>query len=285
MGSDSVLETESDPIFCSTSASPAAKLLPMPDQLEKAADIRCPRCGETSSGHFCASCGAVLHDVKCANCDRPLAAGDRFCGNCGTPVAAGTEAGAARELSGGAMTKFVVATALLMLVAYVAGRSIAGRGDGDAGTTQAGGTTPAMRAPDISSMSPEERATRLFDRVMAYIEQGKLDSARFFAPMAIQAYQMIGPLDLHARYDIGTISAAVGETKLARLEADSILAAQPTNLLGLTLAIRAATMAGNADAAAKFRQRLVAAAPAERAKNLKEYAEHSSDIDRALGKP
>jgi len=185
------------------------------------------------------------------------------------------------------MTKFVVATAILMLVAYVAGQALGRRGDsGDAGTTQAGTAAgPATRAPDISNMSPEERATRLFDRVMAYSEQGKIDSARFFAPMAIQAYQMIGPLDAHARYDIGTISAAVGETAIARQEADSILASQPNNLLGLTLAIRTATMAGDASAAAKFRQRLVAAAPAERAKNLKEYTEHSSDIDRALGKP
>ena len=184
------------------------------------------------------------------------------------------------------MAKFVVATALLMLVAYVAGRALGGRDEADPNVQQAAGASSAsMRAPDISSMSPEERATRLFDRVMAYSEQGKLDSARFFAPMAIQAYQMIGPLDAHARYDIGTISAAVGETALARQEADSILAAQPNNLLGLTLAIRAAGMAGDTGAESKFRQRLVAAAPTERAKNLKEYTEHSRDIDRALGKP
>jgi len=197
-------------------------------------------------------------------------------------------ASADRPLSGSAMTKFVVATALLMLVAYVGGQALARRGDsGDAGATQAGAASvpPTRAAPDISNMSPEERATRLFDRVMAYSEQGKLDSARFFAQMAIQAYQMIGPLDAHARYDIGTISAAVGETAIARQEADSILKAQPNNLLGLTLAIRTATMAGDATAAAKFRQRLVAAAPAERAKNVKEYQEHSNDIDRALGKP
>lgn len=185
------------------------------------------------------------------------------------------------------MTKFVVATALLMLVAYVAGKALGRRDDaGDPNVQQASGApTGATRAPDISNMSPEERATRLFDRVMAYSEQGKVDSARFFAPMAIQAYQMIGPLDAHARYDIGTISAAVGETALARQEADSILASQPNNLLGLTLAIRASAMAGDAASESKFRQRLVAAAPAERAKNLKEYVEHSRDIDRALGKP
>lgn len=185
------------------------------------------------------------------------------------------------------MTKFVVATAIMMLVAYVAGQALARSNDaGDSSVQQASaGAGGAIRAPDISNMSPEERATRLFDRVMAYSEQGKLDSARFFAPMAIQAYQMVGPLDAHARYDIGTISAAVGETALARLEADSILAAQPNNLLGLTLAIRASGMAGDTKAESKFRERLVAAAPAERAKNLKEYTEHGRDIDRALGKP
>jgi hypothetical protein len=187
------------------------------------------------------------------------------------------------------MAKFVVATALLMLVAYVAGQALGRRNDtGDSNVQQASAAPPpagATRAPDISNMSPEERATRLFDRVMAYSEQGKIDSARFFAPMAIQAYQMIGPLDAHARYDIGTISAAVGETAIARQEADSILKDQPNNLLGLALAIRTATMAGDSKAAAQFRQRLIAAAPAERAKNLKEYTEHSGDIDRALGKP
>jgi hypothetical protein len=120
---------------------------------------------------------------------------------------------------------------------------------------------------------------------MAYSEQGKLDSARFFAPMAIQAYQMIGPLDVHARYDIGHISAVVGEGAMARLEADSILAAQPKHLLGLVLAIRAADMAGDKAAVTQFRRRLVAAAPTERARlDVKEYTEHARDIDDALKK-
>jgi len=139
-------------------------------------------------------------------------------------------------------------------------------------------------APDISSMSPDERASRLFNRVMAYSEQGKLDSARFFAPMAIGAYAMLGPPDLHARYDIGEIYAAVGDAASARAEADTILATQPTNLLGLVLAARAADARGDASAAAGYRRRLVAAAPAERAKGLKEYAEHARDIDDALRK-
>ncbi len=141
----------------------------------------------------------------------------------------------------------------------------------------------APAAPDISAMSPEERANRLFNRVMLYSEQGKLDSARFFAPMAIQAYEMIGPVDAHARYDIGVISAAVGDTKRARAEADTILAGRATHLLGLVLAIRGAEVAGDQTAAAKYRKQLVASAPTERSA-LKEYAEHARDIDDAIAK-
>lgn len=146
---------------------------------------------------------------------------------------------------------------------------------------RAGGGVVA--APDISAMSPEERASRLFNRVMLYSEQGKLDSARFFAPMAIQAYEMIGPVDAHAQYDIGTISAAAGDVVRARAEADTILIARPNHLLGLVLAIRAADMTKDAGAASALRKRLVAAAPTERSA-LKEYSEPARDIDDALAK-
>ena len=132
-------------------------------------------------------------------------------------------------------------------------------------------------------MSPEERASRLFNRVMAYSEQGKADSARFFAPMAIQAYEMIGPVDAHARYDIGVISAVAGDPARARAEADTILRARSNHLLGLVLAIRAAEAAGNAADVARYRRALVTAAPSERGA-LKEYADHARDIDEALAK-
>jgi len=193
-----------------------------------------------------------------------------------------------RHASDGRTAKLVAGAALLALIALVAGATLGRRfsaSDGDEGQ-RAGGTVSARApaAPDISNMSPEERASHLFNRVMTYSEQGKIDSARFFAPMAIQAYQMIGPPDLHARYDIGAISAAVGEAAMARVEADSILAVQPKNLLGLVLAIRAATMAGDTAAAVRFQQRLIAASPSERAKDTKEYAEHAHDIDEALRK-
>ena len=131
-------------------------------------------------------------------------------------------------------------------------------------------------------MSPEERADRLFNRVMLYNEQGKKDSAQFFVPMAIQAYEMMGPLDAHARYDIGVLSAVAGDLNRARAEADTILAEHPTHLLGLALAVRVSGLAHDAAAEARFGRRLVAAAPAGRAAGLKEYQDHSRDIDEAL---
>jgi hypothetical protein len=174
-----------------------------------------------------------------------------------------------------------------VLTAFVAGQAAGRRSAAGVSPAEQGVAVPlagASAAPDISAMSPEERGSRLFNRVMLYNEQGKADSARLFAPMAIQAIEMIGPLDAHARYDIGVISAAVGDVARARGEADTILAARPNHLLGLVLAIRAADLTGNSGAVARLSRRLLAAAPAERATDLKEYVEHVRDIDDALKK-
>ena len=251
-------------------------------------ETRCPRCGETSTGRFCTGCGAPLRDVKCEACGHLAAPGARFCAECAAPLAAGAASsrGAARQAMRPAT--LTAGAAVLVLVAFLAGQVAGRRSTPGAGPADQGPTVPLASssgtAPDISAMSPEERASRLFNRVMLYSEQGHLDSARFFAPMAIQAYEMIGPADAHMRYDIGVISAAIGDVGRARAEADTILAAQPNHLLGLVLAIRAAELSKDRAAVAKFSRRLVTAAPAERAKGLKEYGEHARDIDDALTK-
>ena len=77
---------------------------------------------------------------------------------------------------------------------------------------------------------------RLYNRVMGQHERGRADSVRLFAPMAITAYQQLGPLDLDQRYDMGRIAAISGDEALARAEADTILAKHPNHLLGLILA-------------------------------------------------
>ena len=113
-------------------------------------------------------------------------------------------------------------------------------------------------------------------------ERGRTDSVQFFAQMAIPAYQMLQPLDLDARYDMGRIAEVAGLADFARAQADTILRADPNHLLGLVLAIRASRLSRDESAATAFERRLMAAEPAERRRALVEYTRHRTDIDAAL---
>jgi hypothetical protein len=139
-----------------------------------------------------------------------------------------------------------------------------------------------MRAPDISSMSPQERADRLFQRVMEYSSAGKADSVQFFAPMAIGAIEALAPLSAHQRYDLGLLGLVAGDAGIAVAQADTILQTEPRHLLGLSLAARAADVRGDAAAKSAFNTRLLAAESMERARNLPEYREHASDLLAAI---
>lgn len=182
----------------------------------------------------------------------------------------------------------VASIALVALIALIAAQRFRSPSAAQAGAfsrTPIGGMPtdqPMARAPDISQLTPRQRADRLFDRIMALNERGRTDSVRFFAQMAIPAYQMLQPLDLDARYDMGRIAEVAGLADFARAQADSILRAEPNHLLGLVLAIRAARLAGNESAATSFERRMIAAEPAERRRNREEYTRHRADIDAAL---
>jgi hypothetical protein len=277
----------------------------------------CANCGTPLAGALCAGCGSALTEGAkfCHRCGTavgsgagaaaalPLAAGGRRGG--------GAAAGAAGRVTGDWLPWGVAAIALLTVVALVAGQNFRAQRGGSldgpsnafpqaglddrsgagAATAAAGGgaplaapeggpgAPPAGRAPDISSLSPEERAARLFDRVMRYDEQGKRDSLQIFAPMAIVAYEMIGTLDTDQRYDLGRIGEASGNYLVAKAQADTILRAQPNHLLALALAAR---MSPDPAVARQFQQRLLAAAPAELQKKLPEYQRHRADITAAL---
>lgn len=154
-----------------------------------------------------------------------------------------------------------------------------------AGLDDRGGIAPAegaVRAPDISQLSPQERADRLFNRVMLLKSQGKSDSVLFFAPMAINAYQMLGPLNSDQRYDLGRIAEAAGALPLARAQADTILIENPRHLLGLILGSRIAALDNRAADQKAFDTRLISAYQAESARKLPEYARHEDDINNAL---
>ena len=215
----------------------------------------------------------------------PSAAAARATG-AGTPVAAGEPHGFSAGLPWG-----VAIVAFVALVALVVGQRFGARGQGasvggddDPRAVGTASPIPSMgaRAPDISTMSPEEQAVRLHDRVMALAERGRTDSVQFFAPMAIGAYQRLDSLTPDHRYDLGSIAVVAGDQELARAQADTILARSPTHLLGLMLAMRAARAAGDGPRAQALARRFVAVAPTERAKQLPEYRMHDREIDAAL---
>ncbi len=150
------------------------------------------------------------------------------------------------------------------------------------GLAQNPGMLDPRRAPDISALSPRDRADRLYDHVMRTQSEGKVDSMQFFARMAVDAYGSLPELDLDARYDLGRIAEAAGALGVAAAQADSILSRAPTHLLGLILATSVAEQAGNAQRAREMRQRLLQAADAEKRKPLPEYQRHDQEIERAI---
>jgi Double zinc ribbon len=245
---------------------------------------QCPTCGAVAAGKFCSNCGAPLAGATCGNCDAPLTPGAKFCHRCGT--AAGAEGRTEQRSFSSALPWGVAAIALVALVALVAGqhfaRTPAAAGDAAAGAAAPFAAPGGARPPDISNMSAADAAVQLYNRVMGAHERGRADTVQMFAPMAIAAYQMIGTLDLDQRYDIGRIAAVSGDEQLARSEADTILASNPKHLLGLILAGNAARMRRDTAAERSYHDKLVAAVPSERSKQLPEYITHENDITIAL---
>lgn len=250
----------------------------------------CASCGKPASGKYCSNCGAPLVGATCGGCGASLTPGARFCHRCGTPANAqtgGPKGGDQRSFSA-ALPWGLAAIALVALVALLAGQHFGRSPDNASAAPPAdaaapfAGATGNGQAPDISNLSPAEAAVRLYNRVMGAHERGRADSVQIFAPMAITAYQMLGNLDLDQRYDLGRIAAVSGDEAVARAEADTILARNPTHLLGLILASNAAHMRKDVAAEQTYRDKLVANAPAERAKQLPEYITHENDIAIAL---
>ena len=143
------------------------------------------------------------------------------------------------------------------------------------------GPPPASRIspPDISQMSPEERATRLYNRVMLLHTQGKADSAGFFLPMALQAYAMLPALDVDARYHIGVLDLTSGDAAGALAQADTIRRAVPTHLFGFMLRARGLDLKRDAAGARRAYADFLRNEAAERTRQRPEYGEHAENLD------
>lgn len=211
--------------------------------------------------------------MNCQACGAALSPNARFCHKCGAQVGAVPTAGWRAGLPWG-----VAGVALGALVAVLALRGGGNRTD-QAGSASPGAPLAGAPAGDISQMSPEEMAKRLFDRVMRLAEENKQDSVAFFLPMALQTYAQLPALDLDARYDIGLLHLAVRNAAGARAQADTILRQVPTHLYGFVLRGRALELTNDARGARQAYTNFLRYEAAERAKQRPEYAEHPQTLD------
>src|SRR5216117_2276941 len=215
--------------------------------------------------------------MNCHACGAQLAGTARFCHKCGAqvggalPQAAGWRGGLSWGVAG------IAVGALLTVLVLRLGAGSREPGAGAPASAPAPGSR--LPAPDISQMSPEERATRLYNRVMSLHSQGKPDSAEFFLPMALQAYAMLPALDVDARYHIGVLDLTGGDETGALAQADSIKRAVPTHLFAFMLRARALELRGDAAGARRAYGDFLGHETAERARKRPEYADHQDNLD------
>ncbi len=167
-----------------------------------------------------------------------------------------------------------------------------------AGSAMSGGGTesdPANMAGasgiDPLAGGPRAAADKLFNHIMGSAESGDTSGARFFVPMALQAYQMAAPLDDDGLYHVALIQLVAGEPDSARATAEQILAKAPHHLLALAVAAQADADEGMTSAARTLYQQFLDNYAAESKKTLPEYQEHAkilpiykADAEKYLGK-
>jgi tetratricopeptide (TPR) repeat protein len=210
---------------------------------------------------ICHACGAQLSSVA------------RFCHKCGATVATagatGWRAGLPWALAGAALG------ALIAVVAMRASAPSPARSDEPAAPFASSG---GARPPDISQMSPEERANRLFNRVMILAEAGKQDSVQFFMPMALASYSQLPSLDADARYHVGLLHLAGGDVTSALAQADTIQRTAPSHLFIYVLRAHAYQAQGNTAQEQRAYADFLRHEQAELALKRPEYDDHRESL-------
>jgi tetratricopeptide (TPR) repeat protein len=251
--------------------------------------MKCPSCGAEASGRFCSSCGGPLAAEKCPACAAPTPPGSKFCTSCGTALAgAANKAGGggagggrgAKERAGGAGRQagtggttpghpeqhppagrnaaWWVAGVLLVLVILVIGfpiltRQSGGIGPGGGGGAPGmGGTETGGPIVDLSTMSLEEQATVLFNRVMMSNSAGNLSDVAFFLPKALVIHEQLDPTDPDGLYHYALLLMVDEDPEGALAKSLQGLAEVPHYLLLLAVAGEASAALGDTAAAREY---------------------------------
>jgi len=245
----------------------------------------CPSCGAAAEGRYCNACGAALN-AACRECGNPLPRGARFCNECGAPAAPRANESAAAPSRSHLVAWSVAAAAVLALAATLlwprrVAQEPAPVTNAPTFSEPGGAPAPAASgaAPDISQMTPRERADRLFNRVMQATSTGDSAQARTFAPMAIAAYGMLPERSSDDHYHVAALQIVAGDPAAARAHADTVLQANANHLLALFTAGEAEQARGNAAEARRMLSRFLAAYPEESVRqDVPEYRDHAQAL-------
>lgn len=234
--------------------------------------ISCPSCGHRATGKFCNQCGAALANPSCPSCAAVVPAGSPFCHECGNRLAPGGRvARSASHQPWVIMGGLAVVAVLVAVVWSTVGRPLpaapAPGGIGQAATT------------DLSQMSPQEQAYRLFDRVMSAHEAGDAEQVAFFGPMAIQAHQLLGVLDRDGRYHLALLHSVSGTPGLALIHADSLDLEAPGHLFGAMLRGSIARLQGDSLRLREAYTVFLDSYDEEMTVGRGEYQEHATSIE------
>jgi len=241
--------------------------------------MKCPSCGVEASGKFCSSCGGSLKVEKCSSCGSSVSVGAKFCTNCGaTAPGAGKKPKGRKSGVGGAKggpgqtqvepvppgnanMAWWVAGVMLVVTLIALGYPVLtkGSGDGVGGGMGGAGAPPGMGssgagagAIDLSTISLEDQANILFNRVMASSSNGDLADVEFFQPKGIVIYEQIDPQDPDGIYHYALLHLVGGEFEEALAKAEQGLADVPDYLLLLGAAAEAAIGMGDTEGARGF---------------------------------
>lgn len=242
------------------------------------APLICPVCGATSaSGNFCSACGTPLAQRTCTACGASLSPRARFCHRCGHPAAGVIRRQAERRawaLAAGLATLLVA----VILWFMIRGAKPAAAPDmANAGSASGNLTRPA---PDISSMTPQERFTRLFERITRAAQSGDSAEVAAFVPMALGAYGQLPGITNDDRFHAAMIHFMIGDFPGALALADTIEQSVPHHLFAPL--IRGTVAEAQSDTAAltrnyaAFRQNY----PVELQAGRQEYSDHQELLEQ-----
>ncbi|MFC1660500.1 hypothetical protein ACFL3S_03390 [Gemmatimonadota bacterium] len=120
-----------------------------------------------------------------------------------------------------------------------------------------GSASPEIGAVDLTTMSLDEQATRLFNRVMSSNSTGDTADVAFFLPKALTIYEQVAPTDPDGIYHF-TLLHLVGEDfAAAYAKAQEGLSLVPDHLLLLAAGAEAAIGLGDENTARALYTRLL----------------------------